>query len=244
MSEKSIAIITARGGSKRIPRKNIREFLGKPIIAYTIDAALKSNCFDEVMVSTDDDEIAEISMSYGALVPFRRSAANSDDHATTADVLTEVIETYRKNERNFDYGCCLYPTAPFVTPSMLRDGYEMLVSNGVSTVVPVVAFSPPIWRALKIEANKLVGVFPEKLQMRSQDLQETFYDAGQFYWFNVADFINSKNILTSNSKPLVVSSHLIQDVDTEDDWRMAELKYQLLQALKSKAPKVYNRQMS
>lgn len=147
---KNLAIITARGGSKRIPRKNIRNFLGKPIIAYSIEAALRSGAFEEVMVSTDDDEIAEISLEFGAKVPFKRSAETSNDTATTTDVIIEVLEEYKKRGMNFDYACCLYPTAPFVRPESLKEGLEAMLREGSDAAIPVVKFSYPIQRALEV----------------------------------------------------------------------------------------------
>src|SRR5436305_288488 len=151
----AVAIITARGGSKRIPRKNIRLFLGRPIIAYSIEAALQSDLFDEVMVSTDDDEIIAIAREHGAEVPFRRSAQMSDDHATTAEVLGEVLGQYRERGRTFDYACCIYPTAPFVTAEKLRHAFAELVASGAEAVLPVAQFSFPIWRAFRMDEGRL-----------------------------------------------------------------------------------------
>ncbi len=192
MNYKTLAIITARGGSKRIPRKNIRDFLGKPVIAYVIDASIKSNLFEEVMVSTDDSEIAEVAQKYGARVPFMRSAENSDDFATTDDVLVEVLEEYKKLGKNFEYACCLYPTAPFVTPQKLQQAFKLLVESQADSVFPVVAFSYPIWRSLRIENGRLVMNFPENLNKRSQDLAIAYHDAGQFYFFRVENFLTKK----------------------------------------------------
>jgi N-acylneuraminate cytidylyltransferase len=228
MNYKTLAIITARGGSKRIPRKNIRDFLGKPVIAYVIDASIKSNLFEEVMVSTDDSEIAEVAQKYGARVPFMRSAENSDDFATTDDVLVEVLEEYKKLGKNFEYACCLYPTAPFVTPQKLQQAFKLLVESQADSVFPVVAFSYPIWRSLRIENGRLVMNFPENLNKRSQDLAIAYHDAGQFYFFRVENFLTKRKIFSDFSLPLLVSELEAQDIDNETDWKLAELKYRLL----------------
>lgn len=223
----NIAIITARGGSKRIPRKNIKDFLGKPIIAYSIEASLKSGIFQEVMVSTDDAEIAEVAQKYGAKVPFMRSAKNSDDFATTADVLVEVLEEYQKRGQKFEYACCLYPTAPFVTAEKLQKAFNLLLEHKADSVVPVAAFSYPIWRSLKIENGKLQMNFPENLNKRSQDLPPAYHDVGQFYFFQVAKFLSTKRLFSDFSVPLHISELEMQDIDNETDWKLAELKYNL-----------------
>jgi len=228
MMNKSVAIITARGGSKRIPRKNIKDFHGKPIIAYSISAALESRCFDEVMVSTDDKEIAEIALTHGAQIPFYRSAQTSDDYATTAEVLCEVLEEYRKKGKDFTYACCIYPTAPFVSGRKLKDAYDQLIRFNADSAFPVVRFSYPIQRALKIENNKLVMYWPEHINSRSQDLTPAFHDAGQFYWITVARFIRDKKLFTDNSVPILMPETEVQDIDTEEDWELAELKYKIL----------------
>jgi pseudaminic acid cytidylyltransferase len=223
----NIAIITARGGSKRIPRKNIKDFLGKPIIAYSIEASLQSGIFQEVMVSTDDTEIAEVAQKYGAKVPFLRSAKNSDDFATTADVLTEVLENYAQLGQNFQYACCLYPTAPFVTAEKLQKAFQLLTESNADSVVPVATFSYPIWRSLKIENGKLQMNFPENLNKRSQDLPPAYHDVGQFYFFQVAKFLSTKRLFSDFSVPLHISELEMQDIDNETDWKLAELKYQI-----------------
>ncbi len=224
----NIAIITARGGSKRIPRKNIKDFLGKPIIAYSIEASLQSGIFQEVMVSTDDAEIAEVAQKYGAKVPFMRSAKNADDFATTTDVLIEVLENYQNLGQNFQYACCLYPTAPFVRAEKLQKAFQLLTESNADSVVPVAAFSYPIWRSLKIENGKLQMNFPENLNKRSQALPPAYHDVGQFYFFEVAKFLSTKRLFSDFSVPLHVSELEMQDIDNETDWKLAELKYQLL----------------
>jgi N-acylneuraminate cytidylyltransferase len=226
---KNLCIIPARGGSKRIPRKNIKNFLGKPIIAYSIKAALQSKLFDEVMVSTDDEKIADIAKQYGANVPFLRSKSNSDDFATTLDVINEVIESYRKQGRNFDYVCCLYPTAPFTTESKLKQAFFKLQDENLDAVFPVMAFSYPIQRSLKIEDNKISFFYPEFKNCRSQDIEEAFHDSGQFYFFKMEAFLKNKSIFTENTGGIIISQMEAQDIDNETDWKIAEIKYELLQ---------------
>ena len=191
----NVAIITARGGSKRIPRKNIKEFLGKPIIAYSIETALSSGLFDYVMVSTDDDEIAEVSKKYGAEVPFMRSKHTSDDFTGTADVILEVVNDLQKTGMQFDTACCLYPTAPFISKQALTDSYQLMMDNKFDSVFPVCPFSYPIQRALEINYSKTTMVWEENLNKRSQDLPARYHDAGQFYWLNVKAFLQEKSCL-------------------------------------------------
>lgn len=202
MGNKAIAIITARGGSKRIPQKNIKEFCGKPIIAYSIEAAINSGIFDEVMVSTDSMEIAKIAIKYGAKVPFMRSEANSSDYATTSDVLAEVIDEYRKRGREFDYMACLYPTAPFITPEKLKNAMEMLIEQDGLMAMPVVQFSYPPQRGYIIENDKLNMKYMENAEKRSQDFEKIYHDAGQFYlvqmkgiWVIMAGYIEELLLL-------------------------------------------------
>ncbi|WP_040006787.1 pseudaminic acid cytidylyltransferase [Fibrisoma limi] len=224
----NIAIITARGGSKRIPRKVIRPFLGKPIMLYSIETALQSGLFDEVMVSTEDDEIAELAQRHGASVPFRRSAKTADDFATTADVLNEVITAYEQRGQTFTNACCLYPTAPFVTPALLRQAFDRLQTGGFDCVFPIQCFSFPVQRAVTFTDDRLTWLQPEHALTRSQDLQPAYHDAGQFYFFNVAAFRQKGRLLTDNTSGLVISEMQAQDIDNEEDWQVAEFKYQLL----------------
>lgn len=221
-----LAIIPARGGSKRIPRKNCKDFLGKPIIAYSIDVAIKSNLFDEVMVSTDDEEIAAIALRYGAKVPFMRSAETSNDYATTMDVLNEVLQEYKKEGQEFDHVCCIYATAPLIQKEDLEKGFNLMLSGNYISVFPVVAFSYPIWRSLAIRDNKIQMVWPDNLNKRSQDLDQAFHDAGQWYWYNPALISNS--MFTNNSMSIILDEEKVQDIDTESDWLLAELKYKLM----------------
>jgi len=225
---KRIAIIPARGGSKRIPRKNIKDFLGKPIIAYSIETALNSNLFDEVMVSTDDQEIKAVAEKYGAKVPFMRSVESANDFASTYDVLEEVLLAYKNKGIQFEYGCCIYPTAPFVTKALLTDGYNLMVEKTFDSVFPVVAFSYPIQRALKVNEGGGTEMFqPQFLNARSQDVEKAFHDAGQFYWFNTAALLEKKRLWTNHSGVVECSALNVQDIDHIEDWNLAELKYKL-----------------
>ncbi|MCI5058029.1 MAG: pseudaminic acid cytidylyltransferase [Flavobacteriales bacterium] len=226
---KTIAIIPARGGSKRIPRKNIKNFHGRPIISYAIELALKSNLFDEVMVTTDDEEIAQIAKQEGASVPFLRSAKNADDFATTADVLFEVFDFYEKQNEKFDIGCCIYPTSPLVQEKLLKETFQKLKTGNFDSVFPVLNFSYPIQRSLKIDNDKVKMVWPEHLNSRSQDLEERYHDAGQFYWFSISSFKEKKTLFTDNSGAVPISELEAQDIDNPSDWKVAELKYQLIQ---------------
>jgi pseudaminic acid cytidylyltransferase len=226
----NIAIIPARGGSKRIPRKNIREFLGKPIIAYSIDVAKQSGLFDEVMVSTDDPEIADIAMGLGATVPFMRSNKNSNDFATTSDVIVEVLQCFNKTGRNFDCACCIYPTAPLITTSSIQRSFELLNSKKFSTVFPVVAFSYPIWRSLKITDGKAEMFWPENISKRSQDLPQAWHDAGQYYWLQIKSFLQDRRLFGINSGVIELQEWEAHDIDTEMDWKMAEIKAKMRDA--------------
>lgn len=225
---KKLAIIPARGGSKRIPHKNIREFLGKPIIAYSITTAINSGLFDEVMVSTDDYQIADIAKEYGANIPFIRSKKNSDDNATTPDVIEEVIQQYSQKHAYFKIFCCIYPTAPLINTTRLKEGFDLLINNNFDSVFPIVRFGYPIQRALKQENEKISMIWPENYTKRSQDLKPSFHDAGQFYWMWTERFLTKKKIFTDNSGAIIISQLETQDIDNENDWKLAELKYKYL----------------
>ncbi|MDR8393497.1 pseudaminic acid cytidylyltransferase [Aliifodinibius sp. S!AR15-10] len=218
---KNLAIIPARGGSKRIPRKNIKDFLGKPIIAYSIETALESGLFDEVMVSTDDEEIADVAKEYGAKVPFMRSEENADDHATLADVIDEVKESYVRADRSFEYICCILATAPFIDADLLEKGLKIFKKSRADSVKPVVRFSYPIQRAVRMNQEGLLQMFqPEHEKTRSQDLEPAYRDAGQFYWCRY------KTGMRGNKKiGFEVSELLVQDIDTHEDWEIAKIKY-------------------
>lgn len=223
----NVAIITARGGSKRIPRKNIKNFCGKPIIAYSVEAALESGLFDEVMVSTDDEEIAGISKQYGAKVPFYRSSKTSDDFATTKDVLLEVLGKYSEMGIDFEYMCCIYPTAPFVTAEKLKKGYETLLTNSTDKLEAVVKYEcPPQWGLTINDHGYVKYCYPDMLNIRSQDMEPMYHDAGQFYWYNVRRCFFSESNQVSVSA-LILPENEVQDIDDESDWSLAEMKYTL-----------------
>ncbi len=224
----AIAIITARGGSKRIPKKNIKEFCGKPIIAYSIEAAINCHMFDEVMVSTDSPEIAEIARQYGASVPFMRSDETSNDFATTADVLKEVLNEYRKTGKEFDSFCCLYPTAPFVTAEKLADAMRVFESSEGDSLMAVVPFSFPPQRALIIRNNKVCYQYPENALKRSQDLEPIYHDCGQFYICHTDVFLKKHSLITDNTIPYIMPEEEVQDIDNLSDWLTAEAKYKVL----------------
>ncbi len=236
--EKAIAIITARGGSKRIPKKNIKEFCGKPIIAYSIGAAIKSDLFSEVMVSTDSEEIAGIAMQYGANVPFFRSEKASDDYATTSDVLLEVLGEYQKRGREFEAMAYLYPTAPFVTAEKLRQAMEVFQKEICYEVLPVVKFSFPPQRAYQIvDGRYLRYKWEEHSQSRSQDLEAFYHDVGQFGIFDVGYFQQQKGKVREKVFPFIVSELEVQDIDNESDWEIAEIKYQLIRKFRERMDK-------
>ena len=225
---KKVAIITARGGSKRIPRKNIKEFCGKPILAYSMEAALQSGMFDTVMVSTDDEEIAEIAKKYGAEVPFYRSEKTSNDFATTNDVLLEVLAEYEKRGEHFDLGCCIYPTAPFITAERIKEAVKTLMDSTAETLIPVVSFSYPPQRAMVIENGRLVFKYPQYIDSRSQDLEKHYHDVGQFYVFQTEAFLKNQKLMLGDILPFVISEMEVQDIDTQTDWEIAEMKYRIL----------------
>ena len=221
----SIAIITARGGSKRIPRKNVKLFCGKPIITYSIEAALKSGLFEEVMVSTEDEEIARIAREAGAQVPFMRSSESAGDYASTDDVLLEVLAAYKERGREFDSFCCLYPTAPFVTAEKLKTAMGLL--DKADSVMPVVPFSFPPQRCMVLNGEgELRMKWPEHAKTRSQDLEPYYHDCGQFYCCRTAPFLECKTTDLPHMVPMIMSELEVQDIDNPDDWEIAELKYQ------------------
>lgn len=223
-----IAIIPARGGSKRIPGKNIKDFCGRPIIAYSIRAAIESGMFDEVMVSTDDEQITFVARQYGAVVPFMRSDKTAGDYSTTVDVLVEVLEEYRTRGKTFCHVCCLYPTAPFVTTDKLSKAMNMLASSGADALIPVIPFSYPPQRGLILENGRLKMKWPENLTVRSQDLDPLYHDSGQFYIIKAETLLKENTLFADNTIPLPVSELEAQDIDNETDWKLAELKYRLL----------------
>lgn len=227
----NICIIPARGKSKRIARKNIKDFNGRPIIAYSIEVALKSKLFSEVMVSTEDDEIAEISRHYGAKVPFMRSEKNADDFTGPGDVVAEVLMKYSGLGRHFDICCCIYATSPLLTISRLSEGLDLLSNSKYDVVFPVGKYSSSIWRSYKLNAKSEVKMnFPKYEKSRSQDLPDGYFDAGQFYWFHAQNIFNidNKNIFGENKGVIILDDIEVQDIDNLDDWQIAEIKQNYL----------------
>jgi N-acylneuraminate cytidylyltransferase len=234
-----IAVIPARGGSKRIPRKNIKAFMGRPIIRYAIEAALESQLFDTVVCSTDDDEIARVALAAGAQVPFMRPANIADDHAITADVIAHAVNYLLANGCQVQSVCCLYATAAFVTAQQLRDAYTLFQQQPCDFVFSATAFDFPIQRAIYLKEGGRVEMFyPEYALTRSQDLTPAFHDAGQFYWGTATAWLEKRRIFSPNSAAFIVPSHEVQDIDTLDDWRRAELLFQLRQQLSCTASSV------
>lgn len=224
----SICIIPARAGSKRILKKNIKPFMGKPIMAYSIEAALQSGLFDVVMVSTDSEEFANVARTYGAEVPFLRSDKTANDFAGTEDVIEEVLENYQAMGKSFDSFCCLYSTAPFVTSARLVEGFGYL-SDTADAAISVVEYSFPIQRSVKVnDAGHLQPNFPQYMDARSQDLEKTYHDAGQFYFVKTSTFNEEKNLWCKRTAPIVLSELEVQDLDTMTDWQLAEIKFKLI----------------
>ncbi len=227
-----IAVIPARGGSKRIPRKNIKLFCGKPMIAWSIEAARASGLFDHIVVSTDDAEIAEVAKVHGAEVPFMRPAALSDDHTATSPVVAHAIEWYREHGHMPDPVCCIYATAPFVTAADLQRGLQTLTDTGSDFAFSVTSYAFPIQRAIKLTQGCWVEMFqPENFNTRSQDLEEAFHDAGQFYWGRAEAWLTGKPIFSTNAAPVMLPRHRVQDIDTPEDWVRAEWMFKALQEI-------------
>lgn len=226
----NLAIIPARGGSKRIPRKNVKLFAGKPIIAYSIEAAAASGLFDSIIVSTDDTEIADVAKSYGAGIPFMRPKTLSDDHTGTTPVVKHAINWFIERNTHVSCACCIYATAPFIQPAHLIEGYQRLRSSGKSYVFSVTSFAYPIQRAIRIAADGTVDpIYPENILVRSQDLEEAYHDAGQFYFGTADSWMNDVVAFSSASLPIVLPRYLVQDIDTPEDWKRAELMYRAWQ---------------
>jgi pseudaminic acid cytidylyltransferase len=223
----TLCIIPARGGSERIPRKNVRDFRGLPMIAWSIRAAQESGCFDTIMVSTDDDEIIAIARSQGAWVPFRRSAETASHHATTAAVLLETLDRLKADGHQYESVCCLFATAPFTSAADLRGGLATLSTGAFQVVLPVARFESPIWRSLRMESNGLVVMnWPEHRDTRSQDLPVAYHDAGQWCWFRPDALYRDGSLLGASTGAVILPPDRVQDIDTEDDWRMAEWKHE------------------
>lgn len=222
-------MIPARGGSKRIPRKNIKDFNGKPMIAYSIEAALMSECFDEIIVSTDDEEIAALSKEYGATVPFMRPDALANDHAGTLPVIKQAIEWFDQYRAAPVEVCCLYATAPFVLASSIQKAYQQLQETTADYCFTVTSFPFPIQRAIKVRLDNRVEMFqPENFNTRSQDLEEAYHDAGQFYWGKACAFKQMEPLFSEKASPFILPRHLVQDIDTEEDWYRAQLMHKVL----------------
>jgi len=227
MGKDAVAIIPARGGSKRIPRKNIKSFHGKPLIAYSIEIALQSKLFDRVIVSTDDKEIAKVAQEYGAEVPFMRDEALSGDFVGTAEVIEDVIKRLALKQ-NYSYLCTIYPTAPFLDAEYLHEGYKKLKeSDDASIAFSVTSMPFPIQRTFAIKDGRCEMFFPEHFFSRSQDLEDAYQDAGQFYWRDLKKEA-PKITFSSQSIPIVLPRYLVQDIDTQEDWKMAEVMYEVL----------------
>jgi len=226
----NICVVPARGGSKRIPRKNIKAFNGKPIITYSIEAALKSNCFDQVIVSTDDNEIAEVAKMYGAKVPFIRPDELSNDYAGTIPVIKHAIEWLESHNNAIDNICCLYATAPFIQSQTICKAFQQLQESKADYCFGVTSFSFPIQRSIRITQDDKVDMFyPENFNARSQDLEEAYHDAGQFYWGKAQAFKDEIPIFSEASSPYILPRYLVQDIDTYEDWIRAEAMYRVLQ---------------
>ena len=225
-----VAIIPARGGSKRIPRKNVRLFAGKPIIAHSIGAALDSGCFDRVIVSTDDVEIAAVAREWGAETPFVRPPELADDHTGTNAVVKHAINWLAEQGTPATYACCIYATAPFVQARYLQEGLARLLERRRGYAFSVTSFPFPIQRAIRINAEGAVeAIWPENIFRRSQDLEEAFHDAGQFYWGSTDAYLTDEVVFSPASVPIVLPRHLVQDIDTFEDWRRAELMFRVIQ---------------
>lgn len=227
----NLAVIPARGGSKRIPRKNIKCFCGKPIIAWSIEAAIISGCFDRVIVSTDDAEIADVAKKYGAEVPFLRPDNLADDYIGTIPVVRHAIEQIAELDGSPEFVCCLYATAPFVIDEDIREGYRLLQDSGADYTISVTSYAFPIQRAIRVtEQGRVEMFFPEYMDTRSQDLQESWHDAGQFYWGRADAWREERKIFSSSSLPVVLPRYRVQDIDSPEDWIHAELMFKALRS--------------
>lgn len=221
-----IAVIPARGGSKRIPKKNIKNFCGKPMIAWSIEAAIRSACFDKVIVSTDDDEIAEVAKRYGAEIPFIRPKELADDYTGTNNVICHAIEWLKNHDIDPSVVCCIYATAPFIQEMDLQNAYIKLIENNCSYVFSATSYAFPVQRAFKVSLNNYTEMFyPEYENMRSQDLEEAYHDAGQFYWGTVKAWLNHESVFNQNAMAYILPRYRVQDIDTQEDWKMAEFLF-------------------
>lgn len=225
-----VAIIPARGGSKRIPRKNIKFFFGKPMLAWSIEAAINSKCFDLVICSTDDDEVAKIAQDYGALTPFLRPKNLSDDNTGTIPVIAHAIDYIQRNGDKVELACCIYATAPFILPVDLQNSLEKMQRNELDYCFSVTSYPFPIQRSIRITSNQRTSMLqPEMIQKRSQDLEELYHDAGQFYWGTSESWLEGRALFSKNTMPHILPRHRVQDIDTMEDWKRAELMFKALQ---------------
>lgn len=226
-----VAVIPARGGSKRIPRKNIKLFCGKPMIAWSIEAAIASGCFDKIIVSTDDQEIADVAQEWGADVPFLRPAVLADDFAGTLPVIKHAVHEMSGLDMVAEHVCCLYATAPFVTAEALREGLRTLENTDASYAFSVTSYTFPIQRSLRLDPQGRVSMFhPEHSLTRSQDLEEAFHDAGQFYWGKCAAWLAETPIFSREAAAVVLPRYRVQDIDTQEDWLRAEWMFKAIRA--------------
>ena len=226
---RKIAIIPARGGSKRIPNKNIKDVFGKPVISYAIETAIKSNLFDEIMVSTDSEEIKKISILSGASVPFMRSKINSTDNSTIYDVIVEVVKEYSKKNINFDYGCCIFPISPLINCEILNKCYQILTNGKYHSVLPLSYTEQPIERALKLDKRNLLKLDNlDVFKKMGQDFEPSYFDTGQFCWFNIKQTISTGSLISSKTKGMILNQFEYQDVNTFDEWEMLKIKYKYM----------------
>lgn len=235
-SAKRVAVIPARGGSKRIPRKNIRDFCGKPMIAWPIEAAMESGCFDRIIVSTDDREISELAMQLGAEVPFVRPAELSNDYAGTLPVIRHAVDWLQRNGEQIEYACCIYATAPFISSEDIQRGLALIRMERASYAFSVTSYAFPIQRAIRITERGRVAMFhPEHFNTRSQDLEEAWHDAGQFYWGSAEAWLEERAVFSEDSAPVMLPRHRVQDIDTPEDWSRAEWMFRAMQNAKANA---------
>ena len=228
----NVCIIPARGGSKRIPKKNIKYFCGKPMIEWSILTAIKSDCFDKIIVSTDSEEIAEISKKIGAEVPFLRPNNISDDHTGTIPVISHAINFINDHFSKVDYACCIYATAPFVEASFIQEGFKKIKEENANYSFSATSYPFPIQRAIKITSqNRSQMFFPENFNTRSQDLENSFHDAGQFYWGKASSWLENKRIFDDNSIPIIIPRYKVQDIDDQEDWERAEIIFELIKKI-------------
>ncbi len=226
-AHKKIAIVPARGGSKRIPKKNIKFFFGKPMIAWSIEAAKDSGLFDHIIVSTDDHEIAEVSKLYGAEVPFLRPENLSDDFIGTGPAVKHALKWFMEKLGEVDYVCTIYATAPFVSAQDINSGYALLTNANVNMVFTVTSYPYPIQRSLKINDGRVEMVNPENYSIRSQDLEARYHDAGQFYWSTTDAILKDMSAFSCGAIPLILPRSQVQDIDTNEDWERAELMFEV-----------------